>query len=77
MRIDVLPASIMRPPMFVVGAVDRYSKRATFSGGKGSQGTDGDGILTVSAPGKDVKIAVANTNGYGVGEGTSYGKKTP
>ena len=55
--------------MFIVGAVDVYSLRASLS-----RGTDGDGILTVSAPGQDLTIAKAYTAGYDFAEGTSYGK---
>ena len=59
----------MKRPMFVVGAVDTFSIRTYFS-----QGTDGDGILTVSAPGKDVKLAEAYTADYTWDEGTSFGE---
>ena len=58
--------------MFVVGAIDVYSLRSSFS-----RGTDGDGILSVSAPGTDVTVAKAYTAGYVFKEGTSQGKYIP
>lgn len=57
--------------MFVVGAIDVYSLRSAFS-----RGTDGDGILSVSAPGTDVTVAKAY-DGYVFSYGTSLCKPLP
>ena len=58
--------------MFVVGAVNVNSLRPSFA-----RGRDGDGILTVSAPGQYVSVARPYTNSYALQEGTSFGEPPP
>ncbi|KAI9756102.1 MAG: hypothetical protein M4579_003989 [Chaenotheca gracillima] len=53
--------------LITVGAVDNAGNRAAFS-----QGFDGDGILTVSAPGVGITCADDSTTGTQVNQGTSF-----